>query len=265
MQGWQVASIGLFGVILGVAVSAFWNWIDRRERYRVMTFEKRLKAHQEAFSWNQRSYHILASRDINKIRELAQEGRDWWNENALLLDKKSQRSMLTVFNSMEFFAQDIGKPKDEPHLGQDVWLYINENIKDITNGIGAEHLPRPDNNKIQQKETHSSFTKDILDKLQRIPSPEWIDKYLFPSLFVIAVLTFVALTLYASYQIPVSPEYTKATRAAFTFNSLAALIGLLVVYVGAKNRWITLFVTIAIELFVSGMFFELISLIEKAH
>ena len=107
--------------------------------------------------------------------------------------------------------------------------------------------------------------RDILDKLNSIPSPVWVEKYLFPSILIISIITFVVLTLYASFQIPINPNYTKATRAAYVLTSFAFLIGFIVAYVLAKNRWIILLITIAIELFISGMFFELVSIIDKAY
>lgn len=117
----------------------------------------------------------------------------------------------------------------------------------------------------QSQEIDLKSVRSILDTILTIPAPEWIDKYLFRALFIIAVLFFVTITIFASYQIPLSSSYTEAVRASYLFNSLAALIGLMTAYWFSSNRWIALLITAAIELFLSGMFFELITFIEKAH
>ena len=265
MQSIQVALIGLIGILLGIAATSFFKWIDRKERFKVMTFEKRLDVHQCAFYWNQIIYQVLISKDADILKEIVSEAQEWWNTNCLLLDENSRNSMISVFNSTNRYARGIEHP-DLATGSERVWDDLDKNYKDIIEGIGVEHLNRiEDDRATQSQETDLKSVKSILTKIWTIPSPEWVDKYLFRALFVIAVLSFVIIIIFASYQIPLSSSYTEAIRASFVFNSLAALIGLMVVYWLAYNRWIALLATVAIELFISGMFFELISLIESAH
>ena len=49
MAEWWVPLVGLFGVLVGVGITEFRLWAERKDRYRIMTFEKRLQVHQEAY------------------------------------------------------------------------------------------------------------------------------------------------------------------------------------------------------------------------
>lgn len=56
MSDWVAPVIGLIGVILGVSISEYRYWRESKERYRIITFEKRLETHQEALSRFYRLY-----------------------------------------------------------------------------------------------------------------------------------------------------------------------------------------------------------------
>lgn len=75
----------------------------------------------------------------------------------------------------------------------------------------------------------------------------------------------MAIAIYGSYQITLGPNYTEAMRASFAFGNLAALVGLMGSYWFIRDRRLALLVTIAIELFLSDIFFQLVVLIEKVH
>lgn len=51
MPNWAVVLIGVSSLILGVAITEIGRWLERRERYKVLSFEKRLEAHQQALTW----------------------------------------------------------------------------------------------------------------------------------------------------------------------------------------------------------------------
>ncbi|MFC1954824.1 hypothetical protein ACFLVZ_03275 [Chloroflexota bacterium] len=257
----QIALFGLIGVLMGIAATSFYKWIDRKERFRVMTFEKRLEIHQRAYYWNQKIYSELSSKNANTLRNIAQEIQEWWNNNSLLLDEKSRTSMISVINSTNRYARGLDQPEFATGIEQ-IWDVLNTNLEDIETGIGAEHLSRvTDNNENQSQQ----LGHRLLQIITTIPSPNWVENYLFRSLFTIAVLVFVGLTIFAAFKIEINEQFTQAIRASFVFNSFAAFLGLMVAYWLARNRIVALLSTVAIELFISGMFFELISFIEKAH
>ncbi|MFC1953514.1 hypothetical protein ACFLWR_05235 [Chloroflexota bacterium] len=226
-----------------------------------MTFEKRLEIHQRAYYWNQKIYSELSSKNANTLRNIAQEIQEWWNNNSLLLDEKSRTSMISVINSTNRYARGLDQPEFATGIEQ-IWDVLNTNLEDIETGIGAEHLSRvTDNNENQSQQ----LGHRLLQIITTIPSPNWVENYLFRSLFTIAVLVFVGLTIFAAFKIEINEQFTQAIRASFVFNSFTAFLGLMVAYWLARNRIVALLSTVAIELFISGMFFELISFIEKAH
>jgi hypothetical protein len=49
MPEWGIVLIGVADLIVGVIITKSRHWLDRRQRFQVMTFEKRLQAHQEAY------------------------------------------------------------------------------------------------------------------------------------------------------------------------------------------------------------------------
>ena len=261
----QIALIGLIGILLGIAATSFFKWIDRKERFKVMTFEKRLDVHQSAYYWNQRIYQELSSKDASILKKIISDAQQWWNTNCLLLDENSRISMISVFNSTNRYARGIEHP-DLATGSERVWDDLDKNHKDIIKGIGVEHLNRiEDERATRSQETDLKSVRRILNKILYIPAPEWVNKYLFRPLFVIGAILFVTIIIYVSYEIPLGSSYTEAVRASFVFNSLAAFIGLMIAYWMAHNRWIALLITVTIELFISGMLFELIALMEKAH
>jgi hypothetical protein len=262
VEEWQAM---LIGVVIAIVATAIWNLIDRRERLRVMTFEKRLKVHQEAFSWNQRAYHALNSRNVKDIRDIAQKGRDWWNDNSLFLDARSRKSLIAAFNSMEGYAHDLEYPQ-EAALGRDVWTHINESLRHITEGIGAKHLPITEQEANRTTEqTNLRLSGSFAARLQRIIEARWVRRYLLGGLFIMSLVTVVGLTIYSYWLIPISESFTEATRNSVICLDIAAILGLVAAYFGTRNRWLTLLLTIAIDIFIAGMIFELVSYIEKIH
>lgn len=49
MSDWVLATIDPVCLLLGIGVSGLRQWRQERDRYKFMTFEKRLTVHQEAY------------------------------------------------------------------------------------------------------------------------------------------------------------------------------------------------------------------------
>lgn len=131
----------LAGVITSIIVTELSHFLVRRERFRDITFEKRLAAHQQAFCRNQDLYEALNSNttdttDAISIR--ANEMKEWWKNNCFYLDNNSSKSMLNLINSTLAYnlAQTSQQGKDR------TWTLLDKNLKDIVNGIGMKYLPR---------------------------------------------------------------------------------------------------------------------------
>lgn len=138
--------IGVIGVVAGVVVGAgiqeFRLWMERKQRYQVMTFDKCLEAHQRAFYWCQKLNEILNIGQTQEIHEIAVNARDWWNSNSLLLDENSRKSMLFTMNLAHSFAREMSSPiKQDVRIGDQVWSSLDKSFKAIMEGIGTEYLP----------------------------------------------------------------------------------------------------------------------------
>lgn len=124
----------IVGVIIGAAIQEFRHWRESKERFRVMTFEKRLEAHQRAYYWCHKLNEVLNPSNSEEIHKVASEAREWWDSNCLFLDANSRHKMVELINLAHFYA-------DGNKLGEDVWSALMKAWKTIVAGIGVEYLP----------------------------------------------------------------------------------------------------------------------------
>lgn len=144
------AVFGLIGVILGALATGIVSWkihtsnlqsrnseieIERKERFRVMTFEKRLDAYQRAYYCYQCLNEVLNGGDTEKIHEVANEARDWWNKHCLLLDTDSRDNLMGFIQYSHMYANGNQTAQ------QVVWDWMMKTRKSIVKGVGTEHLP----------------------------------------------------------------------------------------------------------------------------
>lgn len=133
----------LVGTVLGAGIAIIPSWLDRMDRLRVMTFEKRLDKHQEAFALCQQLAVILYVEDRTdredqldaEIRAFGKRLYLWWNENCFYLDRQSSAKIATL--SRACMKQDgisesgfFGPLEDARHA--------------LQNGIGHKHLEKTD-------------------------------------------------------------------------------------------------------------------------
>ena len=141
---WLSGLFALFGVLLGLGFSEYRSWREGKVRFRIMTFEKRLQAHQEALSCWYELHHVL-----NKIETIGEEKcitidklENWWENNLLFLDEVSRDKMLVLIGE----AREHGTNLAESHTA--VFRTLKETRAALIRGIGAKHLPEmPEPNK----------------------------------------------------------------------------------------------------------------------
>ena len=75
---WLTGLFTLLGVSLGIGIGELRRWQERKERFQLMTFEKRLETHQAAYFWFYSLYQALAAadKDAEEIHELPGQGFD---------------------------------------------------------------------------------------------------------------------------------------------------------------------------------------------
>lgn len=132
---WLTGLFTLLGIALGAGISEYRHWREGRERFRVMTFEKRLAAHQKAYYWWNNLNRVLNFGDAEQIRKIANKAREWWNGNCLFLDTNSRRDMVELINYSFMYASDSKTAQEH------IWEQVMKTAKSIVSGIGFEYLP----------------------------------------------------------------------------------------------------------------------------
>lgn len=93
--------VGLFGVITGALISEFSHHQsareERRHQLRLAALDRRLQAHQEAFSLWRRIMNDMS--DPMKLSQTVMDCQEWWNNNCLYLDPDARQSFSQAYLS----------------------------------------------------------------------------------------------------------------------------------------------------------------------
>lgn len=135
MPEWGIALIGIAGLIVGAIITEVRHWLDRQQRFQVMTFEKRLQTHQEALSCWYELYHALNIGTSDDKHKAIDKLEKWWENNLLFLDEVSRDKMLALIGE----ARDHITGHAESHSA--VFRTLRETRDAIVRGIGAKYLP----------------------------------------------------------------------------------------------------------------------------
>ena len=143
MVDWVASVTGLVGVALGLGYSYVQRHRDDTQRLRIMTFEKRLQTHQEAYHWCHKLNRVLNSSDVSEIIETSRQARDWWDAHCFSLDEGSRQQMLSLTNYSFVYAQMLGRSGEHvrDQVAYKVWDVLSDTMKSLVAGIGKDHLP----------------------------------------------------------------------------------------------------------------------------
>jgi hypothetical protein len=134
MPDWESIIVTVLGS--GTASALITHWLDRKQRYQVMTFEKRLQAHQEALSQCYELWDIVTGKRSDEDKdEGIKKVRNWWVNNQLFLDEASRSQILTL---IDLAYDHIYDPKVRQSAFYAAW---RETRKTIIRGIGSKYLP----------------------------------------------------------------------------------------------------------------------------
>jgi len=141
---WLDAALALAGVIVGTGGTLFIQWLDRRERYHVLIFQKRLEVHQVAYAWRTPLFDAIESKDADRILKITGKALKWWDENCLYLDDKSQRYFWLLLIRTKRYANSLKEKSSKAKrkvLIREVWDMYNKAFEAIHKGVGAKYLP----------------------------------------------------------------------------------------------------------------------------
>ncbi len=98
--------VGLIGVVIGALITEYSHKQsareDRRNQLRLAALDRRLQAHQEAFSlWRQ----ILKDLHNNeKIGNTVMECQEWWDNNCLYLTPDARQAFVQAYIAASHYA-----------------------------------------------------------------------------------------------------------------------------------------------------------------
>jgi hypothetical protein len=156
MTDWITPIVGFIGVIIGIASVEIRLSREKKERYQVMTFEKRLEVHQQAFGWCLRISNLLGKSwgDLGRegntaqamtLDELYNEANEWYFNNCLYLDDDSRRNMFAAIGiPLDRAGQLTNNVQATNEFIQQSRDTLRETMRHITKGIGSEYLPDMD-------------------------------------------------------------------------------------------------------------------------
>ena len=97
--------VGFLGTIVGLIISEISHNqasnVERTHQMRMAALDRRLNAHQEAYTlWRELIFNLDKSEESTEIVLRCQ---DWWNNNCLYLTPKARRAFSRAFHSVSLY------------------------------------------------------------------------------------------------------------------------------------------------------------------
>src|SRR5689334_15919765 len=93
------ATTALLGVLIGGTITSFIQYMmlegTKEQQLRLAALDKRLQAHQEAFTLWQRL--IFADRRNDEFSKVVTECQDWWQSNCLYLTSEARSAFRKAY------------------------------------------------------------------------------------------------------------------------------------------------------------------------
>ena len=131
--------IGFIGVIIGSAISSITSIViskeNRKGQLAVASLEKRLEAHQTAYSiWRNL---IFSVHDEEKLNEISMTAQDWWEKHCLYLDPESREAFSASIFSAGIHKDLLREPRSKESLKniKENWATIMKPGKTLVEGV----------------------------------------------------------------------------------------------------------------------------------
>jgi len=144
------AFLTLLGVVIGAVITLVIFRIDRKDKFRFAAIERRLEAHQEAFKFWYELLSVIHKPGENKVKQdVLNEAYDFWENNALFLEKRTRKNFREAINIVSFYHGDLiyereaTEPEDKRKAKQryiENWYYFMDLIDIIQQEVELEPL-----------------------------------------------------------------------------------------------------------------------------
>lgn len=129
-----LASLGgvVVGALIAVASQAWSGVLERRHQLRLAAAERRLEAHQQAFTlWRKL---LSAVHDEKRIIEVVAECQEWWDNNCLYLSPDAREKFRFAYVCAASH-KDYVKDRSNPKLVTENWSNISGAGEAIVHGV----------------------------------------------------------------------------------------------------------------------------------
>ncbi len=112
--------VGILGVIIGALITVFSQHQsardERRHQLRLAALDRRLQAHQEAFSLWRRIMNDMG--DAMKLDKTVRDCQEWWNNNCLYLTPDARQAFSRAYISASYY-HTLGRAQDPTILSRE--------------------------------------------------------------------------------------------------------------------------------------------------
>jgi len=128
------------GVLLGASITGFIQyWIselDRTQQLRLAALDKRLEAHQEAYTlWRKL---LFANKQTGEVFRVVSECQDWWEKNCVFLTSDAREAFIKAYLAAPDHAQFLATHEVDAELVKTTWNEVSRAGDIILRGV---HLP----------------------------------------------------------------------------------------------------------------------------
>ncbi len=101
----------LLGIFVGAFITLLIQKYDRKDKIRLAAIEKRLQAHQEAYTlWYELSW-VIHSSSSNRIKVIT-KARNFWVQNLIYLEKNTRREFDVVIQLVDGYSNKLQQRKE---------------------------------------------------------------------------------------------------------------------------------------------------------
>jgi hypothetical protein len=102
---------------------------ERKDKFRLAALDRRLDAHQRAFTLARRMIFTLRSSDPTETNKLSSECKLFWEEQSLFLSNEVRKQFWKCFLFYNFYGQEIETIKSLKQTDSEYYKKANESLR----------------------------------------------------------------------------------------------------------------------------------------